>query len=77
MARFRWPGGVVVAAVSSISPLFSGVALGDIGTDTGNWIYYGNWSYRYTATFGQTFVGNGEACSGFRFRFYNESCCSY
>ena len=77
MARFRWPGGVVVAAVSSISPLFSGVALGDIGTDTGNWIYYGNWGYRYTATFGQTFVGNGEACSGFRFRFYNESCCSY
>jgi len=49
---------------------------GDIGTGTYNWSSYGNWGYCYTATYGQTFVGNGEACSGVRFRFYSEYCCS-
>jgi len=63
--------------MSSLSPLFAGAALGDIGTSMENWGAYGNWGYCYTATFGQTFVGNGEACSGFRFRFSSESCCSY
>lgn len=79
MARLGWLGwrGYVVAAMSSLSPLFGGAAHGDIGTSTGNWSSYGSWGYCYTATFGQTFVGNGEACSGFRFRFSEESCCSY
>jgi hypothetical protein len=48
----------------------------DIGTNYGNWSNYGTWGYCYTATFGQSLRGNGEVCTGFRFRFYNGSCCS-
>ncbi|MDI9402707.1 MAG: hypothetical protein QM516_02440 [Limnohabitans sp.] len=76
MAQFGWLSSVVLA-FSSLLMSNATVARADLGTSTSNWSSYGNWGYCYTATFGQTFVGNGEACSGFRFRFYNESCCAY
>ena len=73
MARNGWLGRCVCALIA----LCAAVSVrADIGTNYGNWSSYGNWGYCYTATFGQTFVGNGEACRGFRFRFYSESCCS-
>lgn len=73
MARF----GKLVGGFVAFSSLVSGTASGDIGTSTSTWSSYGNWGYCYTATYGQTFVGNGEACSGFRFQFSSESCCAY
>ncbi len=53
-----------------------GVAAADIGTPTWNWSSFGNWGHGYTATFGQTFLGNGELATGIRVRFTEESCCS-
>lgn len=65
----------VVSAALAAS-VFVGGAMGDIGTPTWNWSYYGNWGHGHTATYGQTFVGNGELATGARFRFYDEHCCA-
>ncbi len=70
MARNRWL--VRVLTVCAVW-LCAGVARGDIGTPTWNWSNGNTWGYGYMASFGQTFVGNGEACTGFRFRSYSES----
>jgi hypothetical protein len=48
----------------------------DIVGPTGNWSNFGTWGYCYTASFGQTFLGNGEALTGFRYRVYSETCCA-
>lgn len=71
--RNGWIGRCVCAVVALCCA--AGVR-GDIGTNYGNWSNYGTWGYCYTATYGQTFRGNGEFCTGFRFRFYSGSCCS-
>lgn len=77
MARLGWRGwrGYVVAAMSMSSPLLTDAALGDIGGDTYNWSSSNTFGYCYNSTFGQTFDGNGEACSGVRIRFHYNGCC--
>ena len=74
MARNGWLARCVCALIAMCA--LPAAVRADIGTSDYNWSNYGNWGYCYTATYGQTFVGNGESCSGFRFRFYSESCCS-
>ncbi len=51
-------------------------AVADVNGPNWNWSNWGYWGYNNTATCGQTFKGNGEACTGFRFRFYHDSCCA-
>jgi hypothetical protein len=65
----------VVSAALAAS-VFAGGALGDIGTPTWNWGSYGSWGHGYTATYGQTFLGNGEFATGVRVKFYNDPCCN-
>ena len=74
MARNGWLARFVCALIALCAG--STVARADVGSYFGNWSNYGTWGYCYTATFGQTFRGNGEAFTGVRFRFYSESCCS-
>ena len=50
-------------------------AVADVNGPNWNWSSWGSWGYNNTATCGQTFKGNGEACTGFRFRFHSENCC--
>jgi hypothetical protein len=72
MARNGWLARCVGALIAMC--VLPAAVRADIGTNYGNWSNYGTWGYCYTATFGQSLRGNGEVCTGFRFRFYNESC---
>jgi len=79
MARNRWArNGWLARCACALVALCAATAgaRGDIGSYYGNWSNYGTWGYCNTSAYGQTFVGNGEICTGFRFRFYSESCCS-
>ncbi len=49
----------------------------DIVGPSWNWSNSFNWGYGYSATFAQTFRGDGQALTGARFRMYDESCCYY
>ena len=72
MDRNRW---LVHAVAICIAWMCALVATGDIGSPTWNWSNWNAIGYNQIATIGQTFKGNGEACSGFRFRSYSENCC--
>lgn len=69
----------ILSCLAAVALSIAGVqnASADVNGPTWNWSNYGNWGYGYTATYGQTFRGNGEVATGARIRFYNESCCSY
>ncbi len=53
-----------------------GLAAADIGTPEWNWNNYGSWGHGYTATYGQTLLGNGQFATGVRVKFYNDPCCN-
>ena len=56
----------VVACVVGVVAAVSAIARGDILGPNWNWSSFGTWGYGYSATFGQTFRGNGEAATGAR-----------
>ena len=62
-------------AAAACAVAWSASASADVTGPNWNWSNWGQWGYNNTATCGQTFKGNGEACTGVRFRFYNENCC--
>ena len=62
-------------AAAACAVAWSASASADVNGPNWNWSSWAYWGYSYTATCGQTFKGNGEACTGVRFRFYNENCC--
>ena len=74
MARNGWLGRCMCALVALCT---AASVRGDVGVGdpSWNWSNWNPWGYGQYATIGQTFKGNGEACTAIRFRSYSENCC--
>lgn len=72
MVRNGW---LLQAFVVGMAWICSMAARADIGTSQSNWSNWNAVGYGQHASIGQTFKGNGEACSGIRFRTQSENCC--
>ena len=75
MARNGWLARCVCALIAICALPAAVRADVGVGDPHWNWSNWSAWGYGNYATIGQTFTGNGEACTGFRFRTSSENCC--
>lgn len=63
-------------AAAACAVAWSASASADVTVANWNWSNWTNWGYCNLSTMGQTFKGNGEVCTGARFRQYYDGCCA-